>query len=159
MPGPYPSEPRVGVGSLVLRGDRILLIRRAYPPAEGKWSIPGGHVELGEGVLEAAARELEEETGLEGRPLGVVNVDDYIMYDGEGRVKYHYVLVTVLLDAPRGVPRPGGDALDAGFFSLDEAERLDLSPSTRGLIEKIRRGLVKPSKLLFVRKYVVFEEG
>jgi ADP-ribose pyrophosphatase len=99
-PHAYPREPKVGVGCLVLRKDKILLVKRKYPPNPGKWSIPGGHMELGESILETAARELEEETGLKGKPLGVVNVDDFIMKDKLGRIKYQYVLVTVLLDAP-----------------------------------------------------------
>ncbi|MCE4625358.1 MAG: NUDIX hydrolase [Desulfurococcales archaeon] len=155
MPGPYPKEPRIGVGCLVFRDGKILLVKRKYPPSAGRWSIPGGHVELGEGVLETAARELEEETGLRGEPLGVVNVDDFIMYDDEGRVKYHYVLVTVLLDVSGGEPRALSDALDAGFFSLEEAEELELTVSTRGLLRKIREGLVSPSKVLKVNKYVL----
>ena len=151
----YPSYPMVGVGCLVLRDDRILLVRRRYPPLAGRWSIPGGHIELGEGVLEAAERELEEETGLRGRALGVVNVDDFILYDDEGRIRYHYVLVTVLLDAPSGEPRASSDALDAGFYKLNEAEKLDLTPATRGLLQKIKSGLVSTSKVLFTRKYVL----
>lgn len=137
----YPDKPIVGVGSLVLRGGRILLIKRARPPGRGLWSIPGGHVELGEPLLEAAARELEEEAGLKGRPLGVVNVDEIITVEG-GRVKYHYVLITVLVDAPEGDPRPGGDAVDAGFFHIEQAKHMEITPSTRGLIDKIVRGLV-----------------
>ena len=135
----YPERPVVGVGCLVIEGGRILLVRRAYPPGKGKWSIPGGHVELGEPVLRAAARELLEETGVEGEPLGVVNVDDAITVDENG-VKYHYVLVTVLLRRLKGEPRPGGDALEAGFYRLEEAKRLDLTPATRGLIDKIESG-------------------
>ena len=153
MPGAYPSEPRVGVGVLVLRDGGILLVRRRYPPYAGKWSIPGGHVELGESLLDAAVRELEEETGLRGRPLGVVNVDEYICRDEEGRVKYHYVLVTVLVEAPSGEPRAGSDALDAAFIGLEEAENLDLTPATRGLLDKLRRGLVDPGRPLVARTY------
>ena len=78
MRGLYPSQPVVGVGSLVLRGQEVLMVRRAVPPEAGRWALPGGKVELGEVVLEAAERELEEETGLSCEPLGVVNVDEII---------------------------------------------------------------------------------
>jgi len=74
--------PKVGVGCLVLdEQGKVLLVRRAYPPGAGKWSIPGGHVELGEDLVEAATRELKEETGVEAEPVGVVNVDTLIVYD------------------------------------------------------------------------------
>ncbi len=152
MPRTYPSAPQVGVGCLVLEGSRILLVKRAYPPGKGKWSIPGGHVELGEGLAEAAARELLEETGLEGEPLGVVNVDDAITVE-DGRVKYHYVLVTVLMRPTGGSLRPGGDALEARFVDLLEALKLDLAPSVRGLIEKIVEGQLCMEKPIPVRRY------
>jgi ADP-ribose pyrophosphatase len=150
----YPERPLVGVGALVLRGNRILLIRRAAPPSMGLWSIPGGHVELGESVLEAAVRELWEEAGLEGRALGVINVDEVIKRDDGGRVVYHYVLVTVLVDAPEGEPRPGGDALEAAFFDLEEALSMpDIAPSAAGLIRKILNGQVPIAKPIPVKKY------
>ncbi len=146
------QEPRVGVGVLVLRGDKILLIKRKYPPGQGRWSIPGGHVEPGESIYETAERELEEETGLKGRALGVINVDNYICREG-GDIKYHYVLVTILVDAHKGKPTPGSDALEAAFIPLDEAKRMNLTISTRGLIDKLEMRLVSPEKLLHARKY------
>ncbi len=150
----YPERPLVGVGALVLRGDRILLIRRAAPPSRGLWSIPGGHVELGESVLETAVRELKEEAGLDGQALGVVNVDEVIKRDDSGRVVYHYVLVTVLVDAPHGEPKPGGDALDASFFELREALHMaDIAPSAAGLIRKILEGRIPLANPIPVRKY------
>ncbi len=150
----YPEKPLVGVGGLVLVGDRILLVKRGYPPSRGYWSIPGGHVELGEGVLEAAARETLEETGVEARPLGVVNVDDLIKVDSRG-VRYHYVLVTVLLEPrdPGAEPRPGGDAVEAAYYTMDEALKLPLTASTRGLIWKIRGGMLPLEKPIPVRRY------
>ena len=152
MPVLYPERPVVGVGALVLEKDRILLIKRGYPPSKGRWSIPGGHVEVGEGVLEAAKRELEEETGVIGEPLGVVNVDDAITIDERG-VRYHYVLITVLLRRVGGALRAGGDAVDVGFFKISEAKRLNLTPSVRGLLEKIESGLLCLERPIPVRRY------
>ncbi|MEB3759485.1 MAG: NUDIX hydrolase [Desulfurococcales archaeon] len=150
-----PSEPRVGVGALVIESGKILLVKRKYPPSRGKWSIPGGHVELGESILETARRELKEETGVEAIPLGVVNVDDYIAYDERG-IRYHYVLITVLLKSLTYDVDPGSDALDAGFFTLEEAESLDLTVSTRGLLKKLRERVVDPEgKILKVNTYRV----
>lgn len=150
----YPDRPLVGVGGLVLNRDKILLVRRGYPPSKGFWSIPGGHVELGETIYRAAVRETLEETGIEAKPLGVVNVDDLIKVDSRG-VRYHYILVTVLLKPanPDAKPRPGGDAVEAGYYSFEEALKLPLTASTRGLIWKIRGGMVPVERPIPVRRY------
>ena len=154
MPRLYPDRPVVGVGGLVLNSGRILLVKRAYPPGRGKWSIPGGHVELGETLYQAAVRETLEETGIETRPLGVVNVDDAIKTDERG-VRYHYVLITVLLQPldPNAQPRPGGDAEDARYYNLQEALRLDLTASTQGLIHKINNNQIPIDKPIPVARY------
>jgi len=61
----YPSQPLVGVGGIVLNGDKVLLIKRGKQPGYGKWSIPGGMVELGESLQEAIQREIREECSIE----------------------------------------------------------------------------------------------
>lgn len=155
MPRLYPRSPVVGVGGLVLEGGSILLVRRGYPPGRGRWSVPGGHVEVGETLYEAAVRETLEETGVETRPLGVVNVDDAITVDSSG-VRYHYVLITVLLEPtrPGQEPRPGGDATDARFYPLERAlSDLDLTDSTRGLILKIIQARIPLEKPIPVARY------
>ena len=136
----YPSLPVVGVGALVFRGGRILLVKRGNEPKAGQWSIPGGVVRLGESILDAAVRELEEETGVSGRPVGVVNVDEVVIRDGD-KVKYHYLLVTVLVEYLGGEPRPMSDAVDAGFYTIREALKMNLTDSVRGLLEKIKKGI------------------
>ncbi len=138
----YPSLPVVGVGALVYRGGRVLLVKRANEPGAGLWSLPGGVVKLGEPLLRAAVRELEEETGVRGRPLGVVNIDEAVVVDDGGRIRYNYVLVTVLVEYLEGEPRPMSDAVDAGFFTVKEVLSMDLTESTRGLFGKISRGEV-----------------
>ncbi len=155
----YPERPVVGVGALVVEDGRILLVKRRYPPGRGYWSIPGGHVDLGEGLLEAAARELMEETGVVGEPLGVVNVDNAIILDDEGRVKYHYVLITVLLRRIQGEPRAASDAEDAGFFPIRDALSMRLTDSTRGLIVKMLRGDIPVDKPCPVATYSPRYEG
>ncbi len=149
----YPEMPLVGVGALVIRDGKILLVKRKYPPGKGRWSIPGGHVEVDESILEAARRELLEETGIEGDPLGVVNVDDAIIYDDDGKIKYRYVLVTVLLRARSDKTNPGSDALDARFYDLREALNLELTDSTRGLIWKILNSQIPLDKPCPVNRY------
>ena len=143
MRGLYPSQPVVGVGSLVLRGQEVLLVRRAVPPDQGKWAIPGGKVELGERLYDAVKRELEEETGLSCEPLGVVNVDEIITQDEDGRVMFHYVLVTVLMNRCLGAPRAASDALEVRYFPIVEAtSRNDVAASTKGFLRKLSLGMV-----------------
>jgi len=85
----YPDRPFVGIGVIVWCGGRVLLVRRARPPRQGQWSLPGGLQELGEGVLEAARREVREETGLDIDILGIADVVDLIERNDAGRVRYH----------------------------------------------------------------------
>src|SRR5262249_58766870 len=92
----YPDRPIVGVLAVVLRGDRVLVVRRANPPMLGRWGFPGGVLELGETVAEGAMRELIEETGVKAEAAGPLTVIDTIDRDREGRVRYHYTLVAVI---------------------------------------------------------------
>ncbi len=139
MPREYPEAPIVGVGVVVLRDGEILLVRRANSPGAGKWSVPGGLLRLGETLYEAAVRELREETGLEGVARGVVDVAEYIEEKG-GRVRFHYVIVDVLVEPVGGELRAGSDALEAGFFPLKVAAGMDLTRNSRTLVEKLLSG-------------------
>lgn len=120
----YPARPWVGVGVIVWRGDRLLLIRRGRAPRLGQWSLPGGAQEVGETVFQAAVREVREETGLTVRPTAVVTVVDAITRDGEGRVEYHYTLIEVAADWEAGEAACADDALEARWATVDEAASL-----------------------------------
>ncbi|MEM0021663.1 MAG: NUDIX hydrolase [Fervidicoccaceae archaeon] len=133
------ERPYIGVGAVVFdsRG-RILLVRRGYPPQKGKWAIPGGHLELGETIFEGARRELLEETGLEGEPKCIVNLDELIVRDSNGNVKKHFVLIDVLFDSIWGSLRAGSDAVEARFFDIEEIkESAEVSFSTRTFLRKL----------------------
>lgn len=116
----YPAHPLPGVLALVERDGRILMVRRGKEPDRGKWGFPGGLIELGEAVAAAALRELAEETGLAAEALGVVDVFDVITPDGDGRVRYHYVISVVRCRSESGEPVAADDAEAAGWFTLDE---------------------------------------
>lgn len=130
----YPDRPWVGVGVVVWRGDRVLLVRRGKAPRLGQWSLPGGAQSVGETVFETAAREVLEETGLVVVPTGVVTVVDAITPDAEGRVHYHYTLVEVAAESREGEPVCADDALEACWATPDEAGALTQWDETRRVI-------------------------
>lgn len=126
----YPTFPMIGVGAVVWRDGRVLLVKRAKHPRLGQWSLPGGLQEVGETVFAAARRELREETGLEIEVLEVAEVVDYIERDEGGRVRYHYTLVDVLAVAGDGEAVAGEDAAEVGWFGPEELPGLTLPPDT-----------------------------
>jgi mutator protein MutT len=115
----------VGVGGVLIRDGKVLLIRRGKPPLYGRWVVPGGTVELGESLEQALVREMREETGLEVVPLEVLTVFDRIERDGD-RVVYHYVIVDYLCRWLGGEARAASDALEAAWAALDDLPRYDL---------------------------------
>lgn len=131
-----PERPIVGVGVVVWRGDRFLLVRRGKDPNKGQWSIPGGAQQLGETVYAAAAREVREETGLAVEVCGLVDVVDGIMRDDEGEVLYHYTLVDVLAESPEGEPIAADDAAAVSWFELEDLHTLGLWSETERIIRE-----------------------
>jgi ADP-ribose pyrophosphatase YjhB (NUDIX family) len=134
----YPDAPRVGVGAVILDGDLVLLVQRGGATLTGKWSIPGGLVELGETTREAVCREITEECGLQIELVDVCGVLDRVIRDADGRVRYHWVLVDYLAVARGGTLCAGDDAADARWVPIDEVERYD---TTDGLMDMITRAV------------------
>ena len=130
----YPDCPRVGVGVIVWRGDRVLLVRRARPPGKGEWSLPGGGQELGETLFEAARREVAEETGLAVAPVAVLTAVDSITRDDVGRVRFHYTLVDVVAHWEAGEAAAHDDVSDVHWATPEEAEALVAWSETRRVI-------------------------
>ena len=130
----FPELPLVGVGSIIIEGSRVLLVKRAHPPIQGQWSIPGGVLEVGEMVRDAAIREAREETGLIVEPGELLGVFDRILRDSEQRVQYHYVLIDFLCRPMGGELRAASDAEDVRWFTLDELPALNLAPDTQAVI-------------------------
>lgn len=136
----YPNQPLVGVGTIIIEGDRVVLVKRGHPPLAGEWSIPGGVLEVGETLREAAVREALEETGLTVEPADLLGVYDRVLLDEAGRTKYHYVLIDFLCRRIAGEPHASGDAIEARWFTREEAARLPLAKDTA---EVIRLGFEK----------------
>lgn len=133
----YPFQPIVGVGILIKRGEEYLLIKRASEPDKGLWTIPGGLVEVGERVEEAAVREAREETGLEVEIRETLDVIDKIVRDGEDRIRYHFIIVDFLAVPKGGVMKASSDALDARWVRKEELRRYQLSETFKLLLRRI----------------------
>jgi 8-oxo-dGTP diphosphatase len=136
----YPARPYVAVSAAVFRNGRVLIVRRAQPPAAGLYTLPGGVVELGETLAEAAVREVWEETGLDIEPLVLVGYREVVARDVNGRVERHFVIL------------PFAARWRAGEITLNEelAEARWLTPSelsglrtTEGLAEIVGKAWEK----------------
>ena len=132
----YPEHPRVGVGAVVLHDNRVLLVKRGRPPGVGKWSLPGGLVNLGETTREAVVREVAEECGLAISVADVAGVVERVVRDDVGGIRYHYVLVDYLAFPDSTRVAPGSDAADVQWVEIERVTELDV---TDGLVDMIRR--------------------
>ena len=133
----YPDRPIVGVLAVVLRGDRVLVVRRTNPPLPGRWGFPGGVLELGETVAQGAMRELFEETAVSAEAVGPLTVIDTIDRDPEGRVRFHYTLVAVIGRWQSGEGVPGDDADEVAWLTRAEIveQQLPTAPALLRLID------------------------
>ena len=130
----YPNRPLIGVGVIVFKEDRVLLIRRGKPPRAGQWSLPGGRQRLGETVRETAAREVREETGCEVEVTALLDVLDSLTRDAAGEIQYHYTLVDFLAEWRGGEARAAGDAAEVAWADPDALESYELWSETLRLI-------------------------
>lgn len=130
----YPDRPIVGVGVVVCRDGRVLLIRRGRPPRLGQWSLPGGGQMLGETVEQAARREVLEETGLALRRIELLTVVDLVEPDDAGAVRYHYTLVDFVAEAGPGEPRAGDDAAAVAWHEPASLGALGLWSETERIV-------------------------
>jgi 8-oxo-dGTP diphosphatase len=141
----YPKTPVVGVGAIILEGDKILLEKRKNSPGKGKWSVPGGLVELGERIEQAAIREVKEETGLDVYEPRLVDIVDHISLDESGKVKYHFVIVDYLVTVKGGKPKAASDAEALKWVPFNEVEEYVLTESFRRFFQVNRQRLENPS--------------
>jgi len=133
----FPDRPVVGVGAVILDGDRVVIVKRGQPPLQGEWSLPGGAVELGETLEEAVVREVLEETGLNVHVSAVVEVVDRVHRLTDGRIEYHYVIVDYLCRCRDDRPlASGSDAADARWVQAAELPTYRVAARAIGVIHK-----------------------
>lgn len=118
-----------------MENGRVLLVKRGHPPLAGEWSIPGGVLEVGELLREAAVREAREETGLTVEPGEILGVFDRLIRTGD-RIQYHYVLIDFLCRRVAGDLVPGSDADEVRWFGREELSALNLPSDTAQVVEK-----------------------
>lgn len=140
----FPARPFVGASIAVIRDDRVLLAARANAPMRGVWTLPGGLVEAGETLAEAALRELREEVGLEARVVGVLSPTEIIDRDAEGRARHHYVVHPHAALWQGGEPVAGPEALGLRWARLDEVAELATTP---GLVGTLTEAFARVSAL------------
>ena len=131
----YPNQPVVAVGAIVFKNNRVLLVRRDQPPSQDLWAIPGGRVEIGETLQEAAEREILEETGIIIQAREPVYTFDYIERDGSTQPRFHYVIIDLMADYVGGETRAGDDAADVRWVAAEELAGLNVSSKTLRLLK------------------------
>src|SRR5271156_1619732 len=138
----FPKLPLVGVGAIIIENARVVLVKRLHPPLQDEWSIPGGVLEVGELVREAATREAREETGLTVEPGKLLGVYDRVLRNADERVQYHYVLIDFLCRRVAGDLVAASDAAEVKWFAREELPGLKLAEDT---LDVIRKGFAKQS--------------
>jgi ADP-ribose pyrophosphatase len=135
----YPDSPQVAVGAIVVRENKVLLVKRSQPPGQGLWAIPGGRVELGETLQQAAEREIMEETGLKIRAGDPQYTFEVIEPDDVGRIRFHYVIVDLMAAYLGGEINPSDDVSEARWVTPEEFEGLPVSQITRKVLTNVIR--------------------
>lgn len=133
--------PRAAVSAIIVRGTKILLVKRGCEPNLGLWSLPGGSIEPGETTAQALAREVLEETGLAVEVGNVAAVHDLISRDGSGALLFHYLIINLFAEVVSGDLQAASDAADARWVDLDEVAGYH---TTAGLVERLRSAGVLP---------------
>lgn len=130
--------PKAGASFALFRGDDVLLVQRSKQPRLGMWSLPGGHIEPGERAVDAALRELTEETGLVALSDGLVDIHDVVIHGGDGALQAHYLLAVFFGRWINGEPQAASDASDARFIAFDQLDEYPLTPEAKRLISLAR---------------------
>ncbi len=136
----YPQRPIVGVGAIVIKEGKVLLVKRAAAPSRGLWAIPGGTLELGETLQRGAEREILEETGIRIRAGSPVYTFDFLEYDKKNKLQYHFVVVDMEAEYVAGEVQAADDALDARWVSPEDLLSMSVSKNTLKILRE--RGFI-----------------
>ncbi len=139
----YPDQPVLGIGAVIIQEGKIALIKRGNEPSKGKWTIPGGLVELGENLEAAVIRETKEETLLDVENPQLIDVVDNVDLDEQGKIKYHYVIIDYLVHVKAGTIQAASDAEELRWVPFDEVETYNLTASFRVFFRENREKLEK----------------
>ncbi|HZH50486.1 MAG TPA: NUDIX hydrolase [Microvirga sp.] len=135
----YPAHPILAASVAVFRDGRVLLAARGKPPGEGLFSLPGGRVEPGETMGEAALRELQEEVGVEAKLIGLVAPVEVIEREADGRVKHHIVIAAHAARWVSGEPQTGPEAKEIRWVTERDIAALPTTPGLAGILEQAFR--------------------
>ncbi len=139
----YPNQPIVGVGAVIIYNGKILLEKRKGEPGKGRWSIPGGLVELGESAEQTTIREVKEETNLEVESPKLIDVVNNITVDKNDKIKYHYVIIDYFVKLKGGTLKPADDAAELRWVTFDEVKSYNLTKSFKEFFQMNRQRLEK----------------
>jgi 8-oxo-dGTP diphosphatase len=132
----FPERPILAVGGVVIHDSRVLLIRRGRPPLEGRWSIPGGILEIGETIAEGVARELKEETAIRVRVMKLLEIYEKVLRDGGNRAQYHFVILDYLCELTEGTATAGSDVREILWAEKEQLASLTLTAAASRVIDK-----------------------
>ncbi len=136
----YPAYPIPAIGVVVVKEDKVLLVQRGREPARGRWTIPGGVIEVGETIDEAARRELREECAIEIAPGRLLQAFEWITRDADGRPRFHYLILDVLGTYVSGDVQSGDDVMGARWFDLADLQAFDVMDSAAALVRRVLGG-------------------
>jgi 8-oxo-dGTP diphosphatase len=139
----YPDQPVIGVGAVIVKEYKIAIIKRGNEPSKGKWTIPGGLVELAESPELAVIRETKEETGLDVDTPTLIDVVSNVDFDDKGKVKYHYIIIDYFVHVKKGTAQASSDAMELRWVPFEEVEKYDLTASFRLFFRHNRKKLEK----------------